>query len=167
MEWLLEWWIQHHIFIAGAFFFTRGHLSWAGPRMMDNINVLDDQNTMKITDWLMVWRTGFIGSLSSWDLFVLSLCLFLYLPIQPSTHPVIHPSRKSSSISALFWARSCFAELKIWRSQRFDFFFFLFFHTSLKSSIDYTAYSCYHIYALLQASFYSHPLVSRLSETWR
>ena len=128
MEWLLEWWIQHHIFIAGALSPpppTRGHLSWAGPRMMDNIIVLDDQNTMKITDWLMVWRTGFIGRLRSWDLFVLSLCLFLYLPIQPSTHPVIHPSRKSSSISALFWARSCFAELKIWRSQRFDFFFFL------------------------------------------
>lgn len=28
-----------------------------------------------------------------------------------------------------------------------------FFHTSLKSSVDYTAYSFYHMYALLQASF--------------
>lgn len=103
------------------------------------------------------WLTNDLGhrihpNTSSWGLFVLLLCLFLYLPIQPAIHSSIHPSILQILFHFIWCWRGWEAvslNLKIWRSQRFYFFF----HTSLKSSIDYTAYSCYHIYALLQASF--------------
>lgn len=166
MEWLWAWWILH--LHCRAFFFRLGIYLERDPR--------DGQyhRPWQPKDHEDYWLTNGLAhrirsNLSSWDLFVLLLCLlFLYLPIHPSSHPLIHSSIHLANPLpfrlVLLWGRSCFAELKIWRSRRFYFFFF---HTSLKSSIDYTAYSCYHIYALLQASFYSHPLVSRLSETWR
>lgn len=92
----------------------------------------------------MVWCTGFLR-------FICSFAVFASL----SSNPSVHPSCKSSSVwvglvvseRLLQWTYNL-KVAKIW---------LFFFHTSLKSSIDYTAYSCYHIYALLQASFF--PLI--------
>lgn len=64
--------------------------------------------------------------LSSWDLFVLLLCLFFYLPTRPAIHSSIHPSILQILVCFVLcccWARGCFHELTIWRLQRFDSFF--------------------------------------------
>lgn len=80
--------------------------------------------------------------------------MFVSLSANPTSHPLIHSSIHLANplpfCLVLLWVRRYFPELKNLKvAKRFYFFF----HTCLKSSIDYTAYSCYHIYALLQASF--------------
>lgn len=104
-------------------------LSWARPQVMDNIIVLDKQKKKHEDYWLINGlarridlKSKLPGSVCSF-----AVCFSIYRSIHPFMQPSTHPSISQilfHRARLLLWVRSCFAELKIWRSQRFDFFFF-------------------------------------------
>lgn len=81
----------------------------------------------------------------------------------PATHPLIRSSIQLANplpSAVVEWEAVSLNFNSEGYKDLTTFYFFLSRLTSLKSSADYTAYSCYHIYALLQAPFYSHSRVS-------
>lgn len=139
------------------FFFILLNLTfvWNSNANDKYIIALGNQKPMKISTKLMFWGAEFVHT---WDLFVRTLFVSLYLPVQPLIRSSVHPSNSQILFHSLLLSGKLFPWTSTLKVTKIWLFFPL--HTSLKSSADYTAYSCYHIYALLQAPFYSHTRVS-------